>query len=203
MEEIVKTVGRGRPKGKGREMTWTTTHTKIMILVSRNTPTVDIAKEVGTSPAVISKIRTSNKFLDKLTAYNNRILEKLADKESTRATTDKAREILLNHSISAARKLIYMARTKNLDPKHRLKFDVCRDILDRAGLKAVDVVETRERASSPEELESMKKTLLELDLITQRLSNQSSQFLITRTGELSTSSNTDKLSDNSTDIEST
>lgn len=60
----------------------------------------------------------------------------------------------------------------------RIQLDAAQAILDRAGLAKSTIVENVSRNYSPEELESARNTLLEIESITARVSTSQSKFIL-------------------------
>jgi len=178
------------------EYNWKPTYTKILIMVSRNTDLNKISKEVNLSRRRVEQIRNSEFFQRKLMIMTQKTVDLAA--EQSVEHIHHAKEILNAKAVLAARKLVGMLNKRDLDPKERLRFDVARDILDRVGLKAVDIIETREKKYSPEEIMAMHATMLEIESITTRLNNQNSRFLISNTVG---SPLTDESSDDQTPIQ--
>jgi len=162
-------------------MKWTSRHTKILILTHKDTPTEEIASAVGMSVAGINSIRTKPLFNQKLEALYDKATSKVL--EDTKEDLDhlvQAREALNKKATWAAKQVIKLA--KKGTSKDRLKLDAARDILDRAGLKPKEVIETRSRDYSPEEINSALATMKELEHITKQLTQGSgSRFLLDTT----------------------
>lgn len=155
---------------------WATHHTKILLMTHDGKPVGEIAKTLKLSTSAVSKIRASTYFIQKLAALNTKVIEKTVERKSEAIVTDKARQALNKAAYRAAIKLIKLAAKG--EPTQRIQLDACKDILDRAGLKPVEIVETRERVYSPEEVAHAKGILLETQSIIERLSNQSSPFVL-------------------------
>jgi len=164
-----------------RRNNWKIAYTKILVLTARNVADEEIARQVGYNPQYIRDIRGKEDFKQNLAILRQKTIAKTIERESERDLLEDARKILLDAAMPAAKRIIRWSRSRKLlDPRKRLQVDICFDILDRVGLKAIEVVETRERASSPEEIASMKATLAELEHLTERLTNQNSRFLVVK-----------------------
>jgi hypothetical protein len=91
---------------------------------------------------------------------------------------EKARTLLENKLIRAANKIVeIMERGK---PEERLRYDAAKEILYQCGMKPVEVIETRGRTYTPEEIKSSLGVVKEIKEIEEKLSTQGSGFLIKR-----------------------
>lgn len=87
-----------------------------------------------------------------------------------------ARSLFEKHAVDAATKIIKISQYGK--PESRLQFDAAKEILYQVGLKPVDVVETRGRDYTPEELKSSLITIKEIKAIEEKLSTHGSGFLV-------------------------
>lgn len=156
--------------------TWKPIHSKILLLTQRNLTDKEIAKQVKISFETVGCIRQSPYFRQRAALVGRKIALKLEEKGIEALITDKARAKIQQASLRAAMKVLKIMK-KGL-PVERIQLDAAKDVLDRAGLKPVDIVETRQRAYTPEEIASTKETLLEVETITQRLTNQTSRHIV-------------------------
>jgi len=163
-------------RGEVNEENWKPVYTKILLMYSRNIDVKRIAKDTKLSTRRVAYLRASPYFKARLAAIHNQTITRSVDK-SVECITE-AKEILSSKAITAARKLVQMMNKRILLPTERLRFDIVRDVLDRVGLKAVDIIETREKKYTPEEIMEMHTTMVEIEAITQRLNNNNSRFLM-------------------------
>lgn len=155
---------------------WTASHLKILSLTHQNKSIKDIARLAGVSTTYVSSIRQTPLFRDRLEALNNKIVSRLSADATYRAVVDQARQVLNEAAPKAAMKMVELSKTGTKDQK--VQFDAAKDILDRAGLKPVEVVEARERVYSPEEISKAQVTLRETETIIMRLERTSSPFVL-------------------------
>lgn len=157
--------------------TWSPDCTRILLLTQQGWSTSEISRQIKLSVDRVSKIRSSTYFIQKLTSLQMRTVEKITEKRSTSLATDKAREVLTKAALFAAKKIVKLGKEGTTD--QRIQFDACRDILDRAGLRPIEVLETRQRVYSPEEVQHAKAILIETESIVKRLTTNSSPFVLT------------------------
>lgn len=156
---------------------WTGKHNKVLSLTVNDTPTQEIAKITGISVSGVNFIQGTITFKEKLNQINKQATKQiLAESKKELTGVHEAREILDREAVKAAKKLKKLMNSGT--SKDRLQLDACRDILDRIGLKPIDVVETRERSYAPEEIASAFRTLKEIEKTTLRLSNTGSRFVM-------------------------
>lgn len=177
---------------------WKPIYSKIVLFDHQNIPTDDIAKRLRVSSKQINDVRSSQEYRNRLTSITNRIesqaVKRIADAEVNYIT--KAKAILEKNTVRAAKMVV--AFTKSGTSKDRIKLDAALQILDRCNIKGKEIIETTQRPLSPEELISAKSTLLELETITQRVSQTHSRFVLTKP---TTSSETDQGSHDQSPIE--
>ena len=163
------------PQGLTEE-NWKNAYDKIVIFAYRRWPNERIAKRLSMAVATIARIRKSPIFVAKSTAYKNEVLARAADREAERTVTDKARLILEKKALQAARTIAKLM--KEGTSKDRLRFDVCKEILHLNGIKPVEVVETRDRAYTPEEIASAAETIRQMLEMKNRLSKPEDAYLL-------------------------
>jgi len=158
-------------------MKWTKDHTKMLVLTHKSTPAEEIGKILGVSVRTVQWTQAKPEFRQKLESMADKVAQKLLQETNTEVDSlSKARDELQKCALTMARKLKRLA--KKGESKDRLQLDACKDILDRAGLKPVEVIETRERQYSPEEIQSALSAIKELEHLTLRLGKQDSKFVI-------------------------
>jgi len=163
---------------KVTEQNWSGKHEKIMLLTFRGKTNDEIASAVGLTNQSITRIRQTPYFRDRLQAMKNAALKKTIEHEANALCGSKARKYLEKSLVTAARKVVRIMKSGTNE--QALQFKAAQDILDRMGLKAVEVIETRERVYSPEEVERAKTILSEVETIIARLENKESRFMLAR-----------------------
>lgn len=158
-----------------RSENWNPTHTRILLMAQEGKGTNEIAKETGLAIGSITNIKNSPCFQQRLAAFNYKIVEKVVEKRSSQIATSEARELLNQAAVAAAQTVIKLAARGM--PEDRVKLLACQDILDRAGLRPIEIIETRERVYSPEEIVHARAVLAETEDIIKRLSNQTNPFV--------------------------
>src|ERR1035437_5162674 len=159
----------------------------------------EVATRVHKSREWVSKLKNDPFFAKKLAEYRAQYTDSLIQKHTSYITdTDltEARHVIDAACKKAAEIVVEMAN-KCDDPRTSLA--ACKDILDRAGLKPIEVTETRERVYTTEEVEHAQKTLQETVDIIERLNGNTSPFVLSESsrGPL-VSSVTDQGSDDQT-----
>lgn len=174
------------PRKRHLTPSWKPTYTKVLLMVQKGVSVDEIAAEVQLSKKQVFKIQSREDFKQKMQAIENKIHDRYAKEVTDDITERKVRKRLLRAAVKAADVLCRVVyNRKNIDPEKnmahaqlKLQYEAARDILDRTGFKAVEVIETREREHSLEELESMKKTMLELQSMTERLTHKPNEYLL-------------------------
>ena len=144
---------------------WARTDNQIVLLAMKGKGPSEIAKELGykDNHSVISKRMKTKELQDRITNIKETV-------------ADTVLQVFSHNARYAAKKIVKIA--KKGTSKDRIQLDASKDILYMAGCKPVDVVETRTRDYTPEEIESAKKTASELVGITDRLFNKRSEFVL-------------------------
>lgn len=142
---------------------WTPKYQKILILYERKIPVEDIAEQVGMNKWSIYSLMQSDKFKTKQAALRDDVIE---------AARTKFKEYVLK----AVDKLVALAESGK--PDQRIQLDAAKEILYQVGLKPVEVIETRGRQYTPEEIESSLAVIKEAQKIEEKLSTRGSVFLI-------------------------
>lgn len=179
---------------------WTPLHTTVLMHYSEGKTKEQIAEETGMAQTLIARIANSIQFKRRLAEVTTKVVDTVVRQRSEvldGQAVIEARRILTEASINAALTMVKLAG--NPDAKSRVQLEACKDILDRAGLRPIIVTETRERVYSPEEIAGAKAVLEETQAIIERLSTQTSPFVLSdiSQGKLE-SSVTDQGSDDST-----
>ena len=175
---------------------WKGYHTDIMVMIHAGHDNPEISRRVGKSIQTICRIKKEPFFQKRLAGYVSSYQQTMIEKRTSFITdTDLtgAREVINEACRKAAQIVVEMAEECE-DPRTRLA--ACKDILDRAGLKAIEITQTSERVYTTEEVEHAQKTLSETVAIVERLNNNTSPFVLSESsrGKL-VSSDTDQGSD--------
>lgn len=144
--------------------TWSGKYSKILMYYEQGVPIAEIAKRVNMNERSVYKVMEKDAFKERATEFEQGIV-------------NKARVLFEAKALDAAKRVIKIMRSGTA--KDRIRFDAAKEILYQVGLKPVDVVETRTREYTPEELKSALEVSREVEAITDRLSGRSSEFLLT------------------------
>lgn len=149
---------------------WSKKKEKILILHLKGRKLSEIAKETGlNSLGHISDIINSDEFKKRKTVY-------------TKTAVEKVQERFGEYAEKAGRKLIDLAEKGT--NKDRIKFEAVKEILHQIGCKPVNVVETRKRDYSPEEIQSAMVVMREIESISKRLATRKSKFILKKDEEV-------------------
>lgn len=168
------------------ETSWRPNHTKILVLAHEGKDLAEISMTLHLSTYTIQEIQAQSYFKSKLNSMELGYLQKVTRRhievaKSGYVDIEQARAVFMAAAVGAARQVVWLS-TRG-EPTDSIKLRACQDILDRAGLKPVEVVETRERVYSPEEVIHARKVLEETQAIITRLSNQSSPYILNIAGD--------------------
>ena len=94
---------------------------------------------------------------------------------------ETAKKLLSDRLVEAAGRILLIMRKGK--PDERIQFDAAKEILYQCGMKPVEVVETRARQYTPEEIQSSLVVIKEVQAIEEKLSTHGSGFLIKRDAE--------------------
>lgn len=162
------------------EHIWQPNYTRILMKsMQTNKTDTEIAKELKISASTVKRVKTLPIYKERLLTLTRRIEERTYGKAVERESfknLDKAREHLEKSALRAAKKVTGILRKGR--PEDRIRFDAAKDILDRVGVKAAQVIETHDRVYSPEEIGSSKDTLLEMEAHLERVSTTGSAYVI-------------------------
>jgi len=143
---------------------WKPEYQKILIYAEQGVPVKEIAEKVGMHPRYVYDVMKKDAFLAKQQEFEGKII-------------DKARKVFEEHAVTAAKKIVKIA--KGGKSEDRIQLDASKEVLYQVGMKPVEVIETRQREYTPEELASMSKTALEVEEITNRLAVRDSSYVLT------------------------
>ena len=168
---------------------WKPYYDNVLLMTQNGCEVEDIAKAVGKTKRQIIYIRGSQAFKDKL---EKETLARAIKEDNNLSAHQRIRKLINDNCERAIKNIIEIANNPKTPPK--LRYEASKDLADRGGTKAIEVIETHDRVLLPEESASMQKTLAEVEHSILRLSNNSSEFLLSRkTSTLSSA--TDKGSD--------
>lgn len=148
---------------------WDNSRRKILAMHIRGKETNEIAKKLGWTPRHISGIIGTERFQREKAAVEQRAQERVV-----KLFEEKAEK--------AAQKIIKLAEEGK--PNERIQLDAAKEILYQVGVKPVEVIETRKREYTPEEMESSLKVAKETEEIAERLGKSKSGFLLEKTEEM-------------------
>jgi hypothetical protein len=89
---------------------------------------------------------------------------------------EAARAIFEKSAVDAAAKIVNISKSGK--PDSRVQLDAAKEILYQIGLKPVEVIETRGRDYTPEEIQSSLTVMKEVQAIEEKLSTLGSGFLV-------------------------
>jgi hypothetical protein len=162
--EISTGYTQGEHKMAGRyKRGWTEQHQQVFKLNMSGLPPREIAEKTGIPIARIYEIMRTKKFVKH-------------EEQIVGTAVEKVRHMLEGRLEMAANKIVEIMKSGK--PEERLRFDAAKEILYQCGMKPVEVVETRTRAYTPEEIKSSLAVIKEVKEIEATLSTQGSGFLI-------------------------
>lgn len=144
---------------------WKPQHTRILKLELEGKSVNAIALKVGRDRSYVQSLIDTEEYKEKFTERNRSVLIKV-------------QKVFEESAVGAARTIKRIARKGT--PDERVKLDAAKDIIDRIGYKPVQVIETRQRAYTPAEIESAKGTVKELEDTIIRLERKDSVFVLKR-----------------------
>ncbi len=142
---------------------WPTRWNKVLILHVEGYTQDQIAEKLGLTSRGVRKIMSKAIFYEKKKAYFEVVIE-------------EAKKRFGEHVVEAIGKIVKTMRKGR--PSERIQFDAAKEILYQAGIKPIDVIETRQRESSPEELASSAAAAKEVEEIVSRLTKTKSRFVL-------------------------
>ena len=142
---------------------WSKDHQAVFKLYTHGVKPKDIVTELGFGIDKVRNIIAQTNFQEKHTAVIGHSVE-------------TARKYLSDKLVVAAAKIVQIMESGK--PEERLKFDAAKEILYQCGMKPVEVVETRTRQYTPEELQSSLAVVKEIQTIEEKLAAAESKFVI-------------------------
>lgn len=171
---------------------WNEIYQRILVKTFDGKAGKEIARLVNNSPSFVYRVQKSNYFQERLKVLRDKsikettkVIVKNRVEQLTAGTIEEARKVIDKSALKAAKKMVDLMDNGG----DKIAFAACKDILDRAGLKPIEVVETRERVYSPEEVAHARTILIETQSIVERLTTNPSPFILgdTRSGSLESS----------------
>ncbi len=149
--------------GRYKKTEWSGKYQKILIYAEQGMSKKDIAAKVGMNVKSVYRAMTSDKFTKRKEDFEDKI-------------ATKARAVFEEHAIQAAKKIVSIA--KGGKAEDRIRFDASKEVLYQVGVKPVEVIETRKREYTPEEILSALGTVKELEAVIDRITDKDSQFVL-------------------------
>jgi hypothetical protein len=151
---------------------WSANHQTVFQLYIEGIEPKDIANRLKWDVDQVRRIINCVKFQE---------LHAAVEKDSVAV----ARKKLEAKLIEAAQRIIRIMQVGK--PDDRIRFEAAKEILYQCGMKPVEVVETRQREYTPEEIQSSLTVIKEVQAIEEKLSTQGSGFLLKPDAEASLS----------------
>jgi len=148
---------------------WSGMKQKILLLHVEGKQQKEIAEILDKNPSTVCEHMQSPEFA--------RRKEKLEI-----AIQEKVRNRFASQGMRAAEKILQLMETGS--GHDRLKFDAAKEVLYQIGCKPTEVIETRTRDYTPQEINSAMLVMKEVETITQRLSTKRSPFIIEKKEEV-------------------
>lgn len=143
---------------------WTAIHQQVFKLriIDGLTPK-EISEKTGIATQRLSDMMRTKLFLEH-------------EDTTVGSAVEKARKLLESKLLRAVDKIVHIM--ENGKPEERLRYDAAKEILYQCGMKPVEVIETRGRTYTPEEIKSSLDVVKEIQGIEEKMSTQGSGFLI-------------------------
>jgi hypothetical protein len=169
-------------------ITWSSTHDEILRHVSGGKSPAVIASLVGKTLGAVKKIIGSEEFSARLKEIDTAVTSTIIEQRLSGLNTDEVKEARMainKAAIEATHTVIEISR--NGEPEDRVRLDAAKDILDRVGIVAPQVIKTQTetRQYAPEEVAHARKILEESEEIAVRLSGTANRFVIRDNAALS------------------
>lgn len=149
--------------GRYRKHEWNGRYQRILLLYEQGKSLKEIAETVGMYPTSISKIIKKDKFIARRLEFEDKII-------------DKVRTSFEEKALSAAKKICDLAHSGK--PEQRIQLEAAKEVLYQIGCKPPEVIETRRREYTPEELQSSLRVAREMEQIAEKLSEDKSPYVI-------------------------
>jgi hypothetical protein len=142
---------------------WSGTKQKILMLHVEGKTQTEIAKELGKNSSTICEHIHRPEFEKRVAKLQEGIQEKVKNK-------------FAGKGMRAAEKIVQIMESGS--PEDRIRLDAAKEILYQIGCKPVEVVETRTRDYTPQEIQSAMLVMKEVETITERLGTRKSPFIL-------------------------
>jgi len=149
---------------------WTAIHHRVLYMTLKGQTAMEIAKRVGMSKHWVEDVRGLPEF-------------KTRKEKALRSIIEQVQEIFESKGKMAAKNIVRIAKQGEL--KDRVQLEASKDILDRIGYKPVQIIENRQRLYTPQEIESAKGTVKELEDTLVRLERKDSVYILKKRSEVS------------------
>lgn len=130
---------------------------------ANETRSVAEARVTGSAPSVLGSIAQT-------------ITETVKKQDTDETAVAEARRILNDAAIGAAKTIISLSRDGMAED--RIQLQACQDILDRAGLRPVEVTEVRQRTYTLEEVTAAKAVTAETEAILKEIKQYGNNFIL-------------------------
>jgi len=165
------------------EIVWTKVHDEILKMASDGKAPGVIAALVGRPVSAVNKIIKSDEFSSRLKEINTAVSSTIIEQRISGLNTDEikeARAAINRAAIEATNTVIEIS--KYGEPEDRVRLDAAKDILDRVGIVAPQIIKTQVEARqyAPEEVLHARKILEESEGIVKRLASESNPFVIAK-----------------------
>lgn len=152
---------------------WSAVHQMVFKLYTEGYTPAEIVKKTNFGMDKVRNIIRTDKFQE----HHDKVVTN---------SVETARKMLESKLTEAAGQIVRIM--KHGKPEDRLRFDAAKEVLYQCGMKPVEVVETRNRDYTPEEIQSSLLVLKEVKEIEEKLSTQGSEFLLTKEDDISSPS---------------
>src|SRR3990167_195719 len=155
---------------------WRSLHRHILFCLEKGWTPKQICEKFKLRPIQYYKITNNANFMAKRDKIEAAVDDRIVEEVIKETVQDKVRLLFERNLMKAAKTVIDIC--KNGTPNSKIRFEAAKEILYQSGLKPVDVVETRERLYTPEEITSAHATAKEVEQIFEKLTGGTSRFLV-------------------------
>lgn len=142
---------------------WSGLYQRILIMYEQGKSPKEISEYLGMYPTSVSRIINRDNFISRRLAFEEKIVDKVRAQFETKALT-------------AAKKICDLAHTGK--PEQKIQLEAAKEVLYQIGCKPPEVIETRHREYTPEELQSSLNVAREMEAIADTLSSVKSPYVI-------------------------
>ena len=144
---------------------WSAIHQRVFKMRMEGMTAKDVGTKLGIDVNKVYDIMRTKQFL----THQHVVVEN---------AVEKARALLESKLIIAAQKIVEIMQKGR--PEERLRYDAAKEILYQCGMKPVEVIETRGREYTPEEVQSSLLVVKEIQTIEEQLGVKGSEFLVAK-----------------------